>query len=187
MDVIQALRDSWDPGEEEAYPDSRRVPVSDDEIAAFEASHRVALPGLAKDFYRRVNGMTHAEWERDVNHPLVKFLSLGKVFPVPALDAGEDEARFFAIAAAGHYPPDHSVPFFVIALGPAGTAQNPVHGFYGDHRRYHVADSFEEFLVVATRYTLFDARLDPERAREMEAVRERAAQRRPWWRFWRRA
>lgn len=69
-DAIQALEDSWAPGAEESYPGSKRVPASDADRSGFEAAHGVVLPESCKALYRRVNGMTRPEWERDDNHPL---------------------------------------------------------------------------------------------------------------------
>ena len=54
MDPIQSLLNSWDEGEEWAYPDSKRVPASDEEISCFEKLYDVVLPDLAREFYRRV-------------------------------------------------------------------------------------------------------------------------------------
>jgi hypothetical protein len=84
-DTVQKLFDSWDEGEEENYPGAGRVLVSDIEISMFETRHGVVLPALAKEFYRRVNGMTLAEFERDTNHFLVKFFPLQEVTPCDGL------------------------------------------------------------------------------------------------------
>jgi len=80
LNIDASLINTWDEGEEWACPDSKRVPASDGESSAFEELHHVVAPDLARKFYRRVNGMTHAEWELDLNHPLVKFFDLQCVF-----------------------------------------------------------------------------------------------------------
>ena len=195
MDVVQKLFDSWDEGEEENYPASGRVPASEAEISTFEARHDTVLPELAKQFYRRVNGMTRAEFERDTNHFLVKFFSLQEVFPVdgPPHDpaAGSPQSRFFAIATVGHHDPGPNGYDLVygLELPQDRSASHRVIGIYR-HRQtwFEVAGSFEEFLAVAATRNTSDAILDPDYAGAMEALRTTTVlspmqlrRKRRWW------
>jgi hypothetical protein len=191
MDVIQTLFDRWDPGEVENYPGESRVPATKQEIAAFESLHDVALPDLAKEFYLRVNGMTQAEWERDVNHFFVKFFPLKRVFAV-AVPAGDHPGgRFFAIAAVGHHDPGpHGYSLvYGLELSHRRSASNRVLGIYTKRQScFGIANSFGEFLTIASTSLVTDAILDPEWARHVEAMRANtrpapapAPRKHKWW------
>jgi hypothetical protein len=197
MDAIQALKESWASGEEENYPESKRVPASDLELSAFEAAHVVVLPEQCKEFYRRVNGMTIAQWARDDNHFLVKFFSLRDVFPITAQNepsSEDDGRRFFAIAAAGHHPSDHCEPYFGVELFASVAAGNPVRMFWNG-KSFPVAASFLEFVAAAATTTLEKFQLlDPDFARLRREQGQSAAdsynawvRRKRWWQFWKRA
>jgi hypothetical protein len=193
MDVIQTLFDRWDPGEVENYPGDGRIPASEEEVAAFESLHDVALPDLAKQFYYRVNGMTEAEWERDVNHFFVKFFPLKRVFAIaaPASDRPGDppEGQFFAIASVGHLDPgpDGYPLVYGLELFHRRVASNRVIGIYPKRQsRFEIASSFGEFLTIASTNLAIDAILDPEWARHMEALQADAVpspapRERKWW------
>ena len=196
VDAIQALKDFWASGEEESYPDSRRVLASDADLSNFEAARGVLLPDPCKAFYRRVNGMTHAEWERDDNHPLVKFFSLQQVFLVGTRDASSGQqgaTRLFAVAAAGHFPPDYGEPLFALELSRDRTADNPVRMPWNG-KWLTVAPSFLDFASMASSRTLeYFQTLDPDFARlrqEQEAIAAESydawRRRKRWWQFWKR-
>ena len=151
--------------------------------------------------------MTYAEWELDIHHAYVEFLSLQRVFPIEShsydVTTGSHGGQCFAIAATGHFDEGRYDLLFGIELFRDRSTPNPVNGFYRGRQSFHVAGSFEEFVSIATTRTLYDPILDPERARYMEAASVRAAEiharyveaqlrateasaQLRWWQFWKR-
>lgn len=190
METIQKLFDSWDEGGEENYPHSVRRPATDAEISMFESRHGVVLPAPAKEFYRRVNGMTLGEFERDTNHFRVKFFPLQQVtacghHPV------DTEGLFFAIATVGHHDPGPKGYQLVygLELFRDHRLSNRVFGIYsGSQVWFEIANSLEEFFEIAATRSTDDAILDPEHARGIEALRARGTgpraaipRKRSWW------
>lgn len=101
--------------------------------------------------------------------------------------------RLFAVAAAGHFPPDHGEPLFALELSWDRTADNPVRMLWNG-KWLTVAPSFLDFASMASSRTLeYFQTLDPDFARlrqQQEAIAAESydawRRRRRWREFWKR-